>query len=223
MKKILILLAALVSLNVTAQKILSKQQNGYGSCSYIHDAIINFKANNITLYVNVYKDNEAFLSGEQRTYLYTINIPMLVNPADTFISYLLANDDRYTGAAIINVSNIASSKDTLWVDIPARQSDTSIHRKVGVYSMPIDFETKTCNIKAVAKHVQNNILILSEQVQWTVERSDSFYYSGSKLSLFDFMNDLMKAGDYSREKRLEVLGYGLNIFYPNNINDRITD
>jgi hypothetical protein len=73
----------------------------------------------------------------------------------------------------------------------------------------------------VAKHTKNDSVVLIEPVKWTIDNTDSLLYEGKYYKVFDFINNLLKEGNYSKDTRRTVTGYGLNLFYPNKVNDRV--
>ena len=224
MKNILALIViSAVSLHICkCQPILLKQYEREGSCWQIKSITYNFNPNKTTVHISVYMDYQTMAKNiNNYSAIHDFQFDgLLIDTRDSCINWALHNQLIFKGAQKTSVQNAPVPPDTTWVNISAMPSDTSIHRKIGVYKTPDDIQIKSCYIEGVAKYYRNDSLInsLTQTISWTLDNWDSVKLGNTWMKSYNAIKYLKSAYGWTDT---ETIIHGVQFFDPLKINDRI--
>lgn len=222
MKTKFIILLSLICFMANSQPIMTKRYDGKGSCLMINNVFLDYKKNTTLIRVAVYEDYSAMRRGDNAKIL--VDVPVnssLFDLQDSMISYLTKNVDFYKTATLTTVHNLPPAPDTTWVNISPCIFDTTIHRKVGVYSIADDSKAKQAVVTGIVKHYKNDTLIskYTQEIIWQVDNTDSVYDANlGWVHTYDYLRGAQKTYGWTDD---ETVQYGISWFDPNKINDRL--
>lgn len=221
-KLIIILLACLIYSMTYSQKLIIKQYDGKGSCLRLVEAKYDFYDSKLYLKVAVYRDYSAYREGQPYEEILPYSLRIIDDPTDSVINYLQTNNPFYATTYVRTLNQLPAPPDTTWVDVSNSYVDTTLTRKVGVYSAPNDEKKKICVVNGLVKYYKNDTLLpnYTQPIAWTIDNLDSVETSPStKMGTYDFFMYL-KANMFNNDMD-QVIDYGIKLFDPGKINDRV--
>jgi hypothetical protein len=226
MKKIILVFAILASfINLQSQPLFLKQFDGEGSCWVFRNITYDFQSNNIYLNIGVWRDFIDYKKNPtmpNNVHNYVIN-GITDDPRMVCANWLISTEPSqfFKSALLTSVEKLPANPDTIWVNISNSFVDSSIHRKIGVFSYSDNPLSKICSIAGLVKYIKNNSVQwqLNSEISWTLDNTDSIYdHNFGWVKSYDYFKG---AQIYYHWSDTTTVQQGIRWADPGKINDRL--